>query len=91
MSYFWGILAGLVWGAVGAGIIGIVSKKCVEKNTSAAMTTANIVKFAVYIIFFMAVYLLRGLLPFSYEAAVIGTVLSLAMLQIIISYRIANS
>ena len=91
MSYFWGVLAGLVWGAVGALIIGAVSKVCVRKNSAGAMTVSNIVKFAVYIVFFMAVYLMRNILPFSYEAAVIGTVLALAMLQIVISFKIANS
>ena len=91
MDYFWGMLAGLVWGAAGAVIIGIVTKKCVEKNTPQAMTVSNVVKFAVYIVFFMAVYLARNLLPFSYEAAVIGTVLALAMLQVVITFKIANS
>ncbi len=91
MSYFWGVLVGLLWGAVGAVIIGLVTKKCVEKNTPAAMTTANAVKIAVYVVEFVVVFLVRNILPFSYEAVIIGTVLSLAMLQIVFTYKIANS
>ena len=91
MTYFWGALAGLLWGAVGAVIIGIVSKKCVKKNTPTAMTISNIVKFGVYIVSFTVVFLLRNMLPFSYEAAVMGMVLSLAILQIVFTFKIVNS
>ena len=90
MNYFLGILAGLVWGAAVAGLNGLVTKRCVEKNTSQAMTIANIVKVVSYVLAFAVVFLLRNVLPFSYEAAVIGTVLALSMLQIVISYRIAG-
>ena len=90
MNYFFGMLVGLVWGVIVALANGFVTKRCVAKNTSAAMTTANIVKVASYILAFVVVFLLRNVLPFSYEAVIIGTVLALSMLQIVISYRIAG-
>lgn len=90
MNYFLGIVVGLVWGAVIALINGFFTKRCVEKNTSSAMTTASIVKIVSYILAFVVVFLLRNVLPFSYEATIIGTVLALSMLQIVISYRIAG-
>ncbi len=91
MNYFFGILVGFVWGGLVALLNGFVTKRCVEKNTSAAMTTANTVKIASYILAFAVVFLLRNFLPFSYEAVIIGTVLAISMLQIVISYRIAGS
>lgn len=91
MSFFLGMLAGLVWGASAALLNGYVSKKCVDKNTSSAMMTASIIRIVVDLFAVGLVLVLKNHLPFSYEGAVIGTVISLSMLTIVISYRIANS
>ena len=91
MSFFWGILAGIAWGAAAAVLNGVIGKICVKKNTSGAMMAANVLKLAVDVLALLAVFLLRNVLPFSFEAAILGTVVSLSMLGIVISYHIANS
>ena len=91
MSFVLGLLAGLVWGALAALLNGFISKKCVEKNTASAMSAANIAKIVIDIGSLAVVLLLKPYLPFSFEGAIIGTVIALSMLTILISYHIARS
>lgn len=90
MNYLWGALAGLVWGAAAALLNAFVSKKCIAKNSSGAMLAANAIRSVVDIGALAAVFLLRKLLPFSFEAALIGTAVALSMLTIVFAYRLSK-
>ncbi len=90
MKYVFGALAGLLWGAAAAVINACVSKKCMKKNSAPAMFAANIIRFLVDIASLAAVFLLRKVLPFSYEAALVGTAASLSVLTIVFAFRLSR-
>ena len=86
MSDLTGGLVGLVWGAL-AGLLNItISKRCLEKNSSAALMTANIARTAVDFLALAAVYLLRGALPFRWEGTLIGTAVALSLVTLIFAF-----
>lgn len=90
MNYVYGALAGLVWGALAAGINALISKACLKKNTTAAMLVANVLRVIVDIGALATVFFLRGSLPFSFEAALMATAVALSMLSIVFAYRLSR-
>lgn len=90
MKYVYGALAGLVWGALAALLNGYISKRAMQKEKASAMMGANLVRTAVDVAALAAVLLLRNVLPFSFEAALVGTALSLSMLTIVIAFQLSR-
>lgn len=90
MNYVIGALAGLVWGALGAYLNSLITKKCLAAGDEKAIVGMNLAHMAVDIAVLAIVYLLRKTLPFSYEAMLIGTAAALSIVTIIFSYSIAN-
>ena len=87
MSNVWGALAGLAWGAV-CGVLNIlILKKAIEKNNNNAVMAANLGRMAVDLAALALVFLLRGALPFSYEAMLIGTAVALSIVTLVYAYR----
>ncbi len=87
MKLFLGVLAGLVWG----GLIGLVNtlimKKGLKKNDSNLVMAANLGRMALDLAALGLVFLLRGLLPFPYEAMLIGTAVALSLVSLIFAFR----
>ncbi len=90
MKYFWGALAGLVWGGAAALLNAFISKRCIAKNTSGALLGANTIRSIVDISALAVVFLLRKVLPFSFEAAIVGTAVAMSMLTIVFAYRMSK-
>ena len=82
-----GVLAGLVWGALCGLANAMIMKKAVEKNNSSLVLGANVLRIGVDLLALLAVFLLRGALPFPYEATLVGTAVALSIVTIIFAFR----
>ncbi len=90
MTYVIGAVVGILWGAVVAFLNSRISKKAIEKNTAQAILAGNLSRSAIDIVALGAVFLLRNVLPFSFEATLIGTAASLGMLTVFFAYRLSK-
>lgn len=90
MTYVFGALAGLAWGALAAFINMLVSKKCMQKTNSYAMLGANAARMLVDLAALATVFLLRNVLPFRFEAAIIGTAVAMSILTIVFAFRLSR-
>ncbi len=87
MNFLWGALAGLVWGAL-CGVLNIlILKKSLGKNDSNLLMAANLGRMAVDLAALLLVFLLRKILPFSYEAMLVGTAVALSVASLIFAFR----
>ena len=89
MKYLIGALAGLVWGALAALLNGYITKKALDKASDKAMLLSNALRLVVDIAALGSVFLLRIVLPFSFEAALVGTAASMSILMIVFAYKMA--
>ena len=89
MKYLIGALAGLVWGALAALLNGYITKKALDKSSDKAMILSNALRLVVDVVALGSVFLLRNVLPFSFEAALVGTAASLSLLMIVFAYKMA--
>ena len=90
MRYLIGALAGLVWGLLAGLINSLITKKGMAKNSAAAMMLANMARTAVDVAALAAIFLLRRLLPFSYEMALAGTAIALSLFTIVFAFRMGR-
>ena len=90
MSYVIGAVIGLVWGAVIAWVNSLISRNAIKKNSTSAIMAANIARMAIDICALAAVFFLRGLLPGSFEATLVGTAASLGLLTVFFAYRLSR-
>ena len=90
MNYVYGALAGLVWGAAFAALNGFISLRAIRKNTSKAILLANALRLLFDVAALGTVFLLRKVLPFSMETALVGTALSLSTIGIVFAFRVAG-
>ena len=90
MRYVIGALAGLIWGVAAALINAGISKKCMEKNSAGAMMGANAARFAIDLTALGLIFLLRKVLPFSYEAALVGTAVAMSVVTIVTAFQMAR-
>ena len=89
MKYLIGALAGLVWVALAALLNGYITKKALDKASDKAMLLSNALRLVVDIAALGSVFLLRNVLPFSFEAALVGTAASMSILMIVFAYKMA--
>ena len=89
MKYLIGALAGLVWGSLAALLNGYITKKALDKASDKAMLLSNALRLVVDIAALGSVFLLRNVLPFSFEAALVGTAASMSILMIVFAYKMA--
>ena len=90
MKYLFGALAGLLWGGLAAVCSAAVSKHFMKQNTAPAMMAATMLRTLIDIAALAAVFLLRKVLPFSFEAALVGTAVALSLLMIVFAFRLAR-
>ena len=90
MKYAVGALLGLLWGAALAWVNSKINKAAIAKNSTKAMLAANAIRTLVDIIGLGAVFLLRNILPFSFEATIVGTAASLGLLTVYFAYRLSR-
>lgn len=89
MKYVIGALAGLIWGALAALLNGFITKKALDKGSDKLMLLSNFLRLLVDVAALGTVFLLRKALPFSFEAAIVGTAASLSILMIAFAYKMA--
>ena len=87
MSMLLGILAGLGWGALCGGVNVWIMKRALKKGKDQAVMTANALRMAVDLAALGLVFLVRKLLPFPYEAMLIGTAVALSVVTIVFAFR----
>ena len=83
MHLVWGALAGLVWGALWGGLNILILKKSLGKNDSNLLMAANLGRMVIDMAALLLVFLLRKILPFSYEAMLVGTAVALSVTSLI--------
>ena len=90
MNYVFGALVGLLWGALAAFVNLKINQAALKKSTNAAMLGANTARTAVDLIALGTVFLLRKVLPFSFEATIIATAVSLSLLTVVLAYWVTK-
>ena len=90
MTYVYGALAGLVWGAAFAALNGFISLRAIRKSSNKAILGANLLRLLLDVVALGTVFLLRNVLPFSMETALVGTALSLSTIGIVFAFRVAG-
>ncbi len=85
-----GILAGLLWGALGALINYFINRAALKKQSSGALVAASIARMAVDLVILGAVFLLRRALPFPFEAALLSAGVTLSLGSIALAFYIAR-
>ena len=90
MNYVFGALVGLLWGALAAFVNLKINQAALKKSTNAAMLGANTARTAVDLIALGTVFLLRKILPFSFEATIIATAVSLSLLTAVLAYWVTR-
>ncbi len=90
MNYVFGALAGLLWGALAAFVNLKINQAALKKSSNAAMLGANTARTAVDLIALGTVFLLRKVLPFSFEATIIATAVSLSLLTVVLAYWVTR-
>ena len=86
-STVFGILGGLVWGALCGGVNVWIMKRAIQKEDDKAILTANSLRMAVDLISLGLVFFARKILPFPYEPTLIGTAVALSVVTIVFAYR----
>ena len=89
MNYVIGALAGLVWGGLAALLNCFLSLRAIRKNSEKAILGANALRIVVDIAALGLLFLLKGVLPFSAETALVGTAASLSVVSIVFAFRVA--
>ncbi len=90
MKYVIGAVAGLLWGALVACINAWINKQALRKNSTKAVMAASLGRTCVDIAALGAVFLLRNVLPFNFEAAIAGTAASLGLLTVYFAFRLSR-
>ncbi len=90
MNYVIGALAGLAWGALWAMLNHRINKAALVKANTRAILIANVLRLLVDFAALGAIFLLRKVLPFRYETALLGTAMSLSLLNIFLAYRLSR-
>ncbi len=90
MNYVLAVLVGAVWG-VAVGLVNmLIMRAALNKNKDKTLMAANVVRTALDLAAFAAVFLLRGVLPLPYTFVLVGTALGLSMTTIVYSFRLAG-
>ena len=89
MKYLSGAAAGLVWVSLAALLNDFITKKALNKGNDKLMLASNALRMLVDVAALGMVFLLRKVLPFSFEAALVGTAAALSLLMIVFAYKMA--
>ena len=83
-----GVLAGLAWGALWGWVNTLILNKAMQKKDTNAIMAGNLGRLLVDALALSAVFLLRKVLPFSFEATIIAAAIVLSLLNIVFSFLI---
>ena len=83
MNTFFAVLFGIAWGAAAAFVNSRIAKKALRKKDAKAAKNARRVQMLVDIAALVFIVLLRNVLPFSYETALVSAIISISVLTIV--------
>ena len=90
MEYLIGAVIGLLWGALIAWLNSRINKKAIAKNDTKAIMTANMIRMAIDVAALAAVFLLRKVLPWNFDATIAGTAAYLGLLTAYFAFRLSK-
>ena len=90
MKYVIGAIVGLLWGALVAWLNSRINKAAIAKNDTKAMMGASMSRTAIDLVALGAVFLLRNVLPFNFEATIAGTAASLGLLTVFFAFQLSK-
>ena len=90
MRILFGILAGLAWGALGAFVNYKINQAALKKQSSNALVAASLARMAVDLVVLGVIFLLRGVLPFPFEAALLTAGITLSLGSILLAFRMSR-
>ena len=90
MKIVMGALIGLVWGGLIAWINSMINKAALRANNTKSMLLANFARTLIDVMGLAAVFLLRNVHPFSFEAMIVGTAASLGLLTVLFAYLLSK-
>ena len=85
------IVFGIVWGAAAAFINSLIAKKALEKQDMKAAKNARRVQMLVDIAALGLLVLMREILPFSFEYALISAIISLSLLTTVFLFSMGKT
>lgn len=91
MNTFFAVLFGIAWGAAAAFVNSRIAKKALRKKDAKAAKNARRVQMLVDIAALVLIVLLRNILPFSYETALVSAIISISVLTIVFLFAVGNS
>lgn len=83
MNTFFAVLFGIAWGAAAAFVNSRIAKKALGKKDAKAAKNARRIQMLVDIATLVFIVLLRNVLPFSYETALVSAIISISVLTIV--------
>ena len=89
MRYVFGFLAGAVWGVLGACLNQFILTQALRQGDKRTLG-ANLLRAVTDLLLLALVVMARGVLPFSWEMALAGTVSALGMMGICFAFRSAS-
>ena len=90
MNIVLGVVVGLIWGALVALLNFWLTKKALAKNDTQTLMSANVGRMIIDFAALGIVFLIRQILPFSFEATMVGTAVSLGLLTVFLAYRLSK-
>lgn len=84
------VFFGVLWGALAAFVNSRIALKAFEKRDAKAAKNARRIQMLVDIAALAAIVLLRNILPFSYEFALVSAIISLSVLTIVFLFMMGN-
>ena len=91
MNNVFAVLFGIVWGAAAAFVNSRIAKKALEKKDVKAAKNARRIQMLVDIAVLVIIVLLRNILPFSYEIALVSAIIALSVLTIVFLFAMGKS
>lgn len=90
MKIVFGVLAGLLWGALGAFVNYRINLAALKKQSSGAMLGASLARMGVDLAALGSIFLARKVLPFSFEAALLAAGIALSLGAVGLAYYITR-
>ena len=90
MQIVYSVLAGLVWGGA-VGFVNLLVTKKVISSSPEQISAVSLLRTLIDVAALAAVYFTRRLLPLRFEATLIATAVTLSLVSILLSFRLAAS
>lgn len=90
MNNAFALVFGVLWGALAAFVNSRIAVRAFEKKDAAAAKKARRIQMLVDIAALAVIILLKNVLPFSYEFALVSAIISLSVLTIVFLFVMGN-